>query len=549
MTLTPQIHASLAALNAALINQDQDKLLRYLEDVQLSELLCEVTIREVRARNKQALTLFLCTLAVANEVDADSAQFWLDCHQSVAKRELQGAIANLPTTYIVRRLLEAAIRDGSLHKAQMKSASGKTSDWHHAFELALDLRNWPSAHLLLETLLARRPDELNLLLLVRILSDRHSVYVNMNEQAQAEVDVDYLKLSDMYAMLIRAVHKAKAHDLLGTLRNFQAGCLETAGHFEEAVRVLRQVDVPGAQIKTKISIARSLCKGGRIPQALEQLDGILGNFSLKKTLHERDESQEAVAPKRKEPARFDVNRASEALRSLAQIFKDNGHKFFLVSGTLLGYAREGQFLSHDKDIDVGVIGWKNQYDICLALQKSGEFTFSPTFLKGDRAYYLPVMHNRTARWIDVFIYYPQGDKLVTGVDFFFGQKQRFAFTPFELRPVNFLGVDMYVPDDVERNLEENYGNWKVSDPAYLSHLESPSTVDKGNADFMVTARLNALSGLLSQKSKKLRRVLSIMRSYAGQPLAMSPELLDRLDSLCDEIEQPETLPALEEACV
>ncbi len=548
MTLTPKMHATLTALNTALITRDEGKLHRCLEDADLSELLSEATICEVRARNKQAMTLFLCTLAVANEVDAGSAQFWLDCHQSVAKRELQGGLAALPPTYIVRRLIEAAIRDSGLHKAQMKSASGKASDWHHAFELALDLRDWPSAHLLLETLLARRPDELNLLLIVRCLTDRHSVYVNMNEQAEAEVDVDYLKLSDMYAMLIRSVQKAKAHDLLGTLRHFQAGCLETAGHFEEAVRVLRQVDVPGSKIKTKISIARSLCKGGRMPEAIAQLDDILSNFSFNKTRHERDESQEAVAPKRKEPARFDVNRASEALRSLAQIFKDNGHQFFLVSGTLLGYAREGQFLSHDKDIDVGVIGWKNQYDICLALQKSGEFSFSPTFLKGDRTYYLPVMHNATSRWIDVFIYYPQDDKLVTGVDFFFGQKQRFAFTPFELRPVNFLGVDMYVPDDVERNLEENYGNWKVSDPAYLSHLESPSTVDKGNADFMVTARLNALSGLLSQKSKKVRRVLKVMQNYAGQPLAMSPDLLDRLSNLCDEIEQPQSLPSLEEAC-
>jgi hypothetical protein len=548
MTLTPQMHASLAALNASLINHDEGRLLRCLEDVDLSALLSEATIREVRARNKQALTLFLCTLAVANEVDANSAQFWLDCHQSVAKQELQGGIASLPSTYIVRRLIEAAIRDSSLHKAQMKSASGKTLDWHHALELALDLRDWSSAHLLLETLLARQSDELNLLLLVRILSDRHSVYVNMNEQAQAEVDVDYLKLSDMYAMLIRAVQKARVLDLIGTLRHFQAGCLETAGHFDEAVRVLRQIDVHGSKIKTKISIARSLCKGGRKSEAIEQLDGILGNFSFNKTLHERDESQEAVAPQRKEPARFDVNRASEALRSLAQIFKDNGHQFFLVSGTLLGYAREGQLLSHDKDIDVGVIGWKDQYDICLALQKSGEFSFSPTFLKGDRTYYLPVMHNATSRWIDVFIYYPQDDKLVTGVDFFFGQKQRFAFTPFELRPVNFLDVDMYVPDDVERNLEENYGNWRVSDPAYLSHLESPSTVDKGNADFMVTARLNALSGLLSQKSKVVRRVLSVMQSYSGRPLAMSPDLLDRLSSLCDEIEQPQGLPSLEEAC-
>ena len=249
-----------------------------------------------------------------------------------------------------------------------------------------------------------------------------------------------------------------------------------------------------------------------------------------------DDLTGAVGPNREIAHNNFVGFASEALRDLANAFEASSLKLFLVSGTLLGYAREGQLLAHDKDIDVGVFGWQSQFDICIALQKSGRFSFSANLLKAEEAFCVPIQHKRTGIWIDIFIYHSQDDKFITGVDFDYGHQQRFAFTPFELRPVKFLGVDMYVPNDVQRNLEENYGNWRVPDPSYIAHLESPSTVGKGGPGFMMTARLQALSAISEWKPKKLRKLIDIMHDYIDHPMGMPPAVLEHLDRLCNKME-------------
>jgi hypothetical protein len=212
-------------------------------------------------------------------------------------------------------------------------------------------------------------------------------------------------------------------------------------------------------------------------------------------------------------------------------------KFFLVSGTLLGYEREGKLLDHDKDIDIGVIGWEKQYEICMALQASTLFTVSPHFLKGHKSYYIPIRHNFTGVWIDIFVYHELDDKLVTGVDFFFGYRQTFAFTPFDLKPVNFLGVDMHVPSNTDLNLQENFGNWRVPDASYLSHLESPSTTNKGGQAHMLTARINALGYIIQKKPLKIRKAIQILREYKDSPWAMGEDLLTHLENICTELEQ------------
>jgi hypothetical protein len=239
---------------------------------------------------------------------------------------------------------------------------------------------------------------------------------------------------------------------------------------------------------------------------------------------ESDKKEEQEKPKT-----FNVAAATWALKDLAQIMNARNLKYFLVSGTLLGYVREGKLLDHDKDIDVGLIGWENQYEMCMALQETGLFTVASEFLRGHKSYYIPIRHNATGMWIDVFIYHMIDGKLVTGVDFFFGYRQTFAFTPFDLKEIDFMGVKMYAPDDAELNLAENFGNWRVPDPSYISHLESPSTVNKGSLAYMLTARLTAIAAMVKRKDVKLRKVLELMRSHQDQPSAMSKDLIDLLE--------------------
>jgi hypothetical protein len=90
---------------------------------------------------------------------------------------------------------------------------------------------------------------------------------------------------------------------------------------------------------------------------------------------------------------------------------------------------------------------------------------------------------------------------------------------------------MQAPANAELNLTENYGNWRVPDAAYLSHLESPSTMDKGNLAYMLSARMSMLSACLKKQPLKIEKVLSLMRVYQHMPGAMPEDLMAKVETL------------------
>jgi hypothetical protein len=147
----------------------------------------------------------------------------------------------------------------------------------------------------------------------------------------------------------------------------------------------------------------------------------------------------------------------------------------------------------------------------LAIKQSGFFNLEIGFLKGQKKYFIPIRHIATGVCIDIFVYHEDQDKLITGVDFFFGQQQTFAFSKFNLNKVNFLGVEMYVPDNFESNLKENFGDWRRPDKGYISHLESPSTMNLDGYDYQITLRMQILGGIKTKDIEKLMRIEKIMR--------------------------------------
>jgi hypothetical protein len=358
-----------------------------------------------------------------------------------------------------------------------------------------------------------------------------------------QVDVDYRALAELYSLCADAAKQAKVSDVQKALIHLSASALETSGDHAAAAQILGKTDPHGRSVAVQMDSARCRCKQGDLLESLRHLDRALELLAENPLTQEKvaiEDSQETRPAESQSLKTFDVKKANKALSDLNEMANAKGTPVFLVSGTLLGCVREGQLLSHDKDIDVGIVGWENQYALCMALQESGRFTVSAQHLKGQDTFYIPICHNATGMWIDIFVYHPQGEHLVTGVDFFFGYRQTFAFTPFELKDVEFLGVSMKIPVDAELNLTENYGQWRLPDPYYLSHLESPSTMNKGGLPYMLTARLSALSALSTMSAqsgekqakslKKLSKVLTLMREHQHRPGGMSKHLLDQLSS-------------------
>jgi hypothetical protein len=536
MKLSPAMQHALTRINTALIEGHDEALVNALESVPLEQLLSEDNIACVRARGKKSLVLLLSSLAVSNDVGPARAQLWLDCYQSIANKSLTTNMSRLSEHNILRIVLTSLVHETPLLPKDLVKFKGDHQHWWDAFELAVDNKAWSTAVAALEALGKKKVETILWLQLAKRLSKRHALF--MDESGIPFTDVDYLRLSRLYELCINAAKNANAMELVAALAHLRARCLEMGGHYAQSIALLKQYSQGKQAVPAKMSIARNHCRMGDLPASIRALDSALEEFNHLGA--DRDDStdlQAAIGPARPPDSSFNIAAASKALSDLAVIFNEIDLKFFLVSGTLLGYEREGKFLDHDKDIDIGVVGWEKQYDICLALQKSNKFTISAHFLKGQSSHYIPIQHNPTGSWIDIFIYFDQGDKWVTGVDFFFGYRQTFAFTPFELKPINFLGVDMYVPGNTDLNLTENFGNWRVPDASYISHLESPSTMNKGGLEHLLTARLTALGALIQRKPKKLRKLVDILRLHANQPCAMPEPLLESLLAIAANFEK------------
>jgi tetratricopeptide (TPR) repeat protein len=533
MNLSPPLQYAMTRINRALLQNDQDSLVQALQSVPLPELLSQDTLEKVRARGKSALVIFLATLASSNDIEPQAARFWLSCYQSIHHKTLSPELQALRANHVLRQTLEALMAR-SAGTPLPPDLSGTPKQWTQAFELAIDHKQWSLATQLLDgankKTLSAQDHPKTWLQIAKQLAKRHDLFVD--KSGQTHVDMDYAVLAQLYARCAQFLFAVAQKDAAIALTYLQAKCLEADRQFDQAVAVLRGItqEKKSEFQSCQINIARCQCKQGHLGEAIEALDQVIAQLVLRPRsaasgLHSGNELT-GNSPQAEKV--FNVANASRALADLATVLESHQVPFFLVSGTLLGYAREGQLLAHDKDIDVGILGWEQQYTIGMALQHSAKFSISSDFLKGERVYYIPISHNETGFIIDLFFYHEENGKYVTGVDFFFGHRQTFAFSPFGLAKTEFLGVPMYVPSDVDLKLRENFGDWRQPDPGYISHLQAPCTVNPGGADYMLTARLQLITALNERKTHKVQRIAQILARHAHSPWAMKSDLHEAL---------------------
>jgi hypothetical protein len=144
-----------------------------------------------------------------------------------------------------------------------------------------------------------------------------------------------------------------------------------------------------------------------------------------------------------------------------------GHKPFIICGTLLGYYREGDFIAHDDDMDVAYFSsCTSPEDVKEELKKAVFGMISDGYdikLARKPGFFKPRVNGF---WFDVFpMWFDQNCLWMMNTT-----RQRAG--PDIILPVQaatFRGVEVYVPRNIERYIEGEYGpNWRVPDPGYRS---------------------------------------------------------------------------------
>src|SRR5690606_26517553 len=190
---------------------------------------------------------------------------------------------------------------------------------------------------------------------------------------------------------------------------------------------------------------------------------LTGNGSLFKKLAKKNYF---VTKKGKLQLSFEMNdewkaRALSAYTSFSTYFLETfGYQPFLICGTLLGYYREGDFIAHDDDLDIAYLSRyttpeevkeemkamviklvSDGFDIRLSLKRG---FFKPK-INGVRFDVFPM-------WVD------QGSLWMMNTT----RQKATSEIILPLKSGVFRGVKVFVPNDTERYLENEYGpGWRV----------------------------------------------------------------------------------------
>ena len=176
---------------------------------------------------------------------------------------------------------------------------------------------------------------------------------------------------------------------------------------------------------------------------------------------------------------FTAPQAAEALADTAELLTGLGLPWYIVSGTLLGAVREGDFLTHDYDIDVGVhaeafdpVRFRHAVqaarDLCLErIDDYVDMTGDPLTPVQTPALYK--VRHRSGVEIDVFLHYLEGGQRWHG-----SARHRWWNTDFTIATAKIGAQVVPAPADADTYLAENYGDWRTPRTDFDSSTGTPN---------------------------------------------------------------------------
>lgn len=475
-----------------------------------------------RRKKEPRIVVFVATLAMHNATQTDKPELLEQCYSSILHKEVRLTKERNTSVNILKITLKCIIEEVDISEEIKKcpKLTGSDIDWHLAFELCLDHGQEFNAHKILKNIL-KKGKNLDLILLCgRSLFER-----SIDIKGVESIDWDHF--IQCQKIIYKELVKHKIAKVPSKMAKLISQYYLLSNKYDESIEWCAKAKED--QVLAKYVAAEAYVKKGDIKKAIELLDNFLG--SLCHQSHEWIDANFKNADttgEKHESSKFNSQAATQALTDLQTTLDKVNTRAFLVSGTLLGYAREKAFLTHDKDIDVGIFDADNVYDVINTLMMSGKFSVMKGYFKIDRIYQMPVVHINTGMAIDIFIYHQDGDSLVTGVQGVFGYMQNFRFSKFELKEIEFIGTRFFAPSDIDKNLTENFGDWKTPDPNYISHLQCPTTVNVGGEVYMLVCRLEMIQSVVNGKKVKVDRIVNILHEHAGVGLSMDLNLVQKL---------------------
>lgn len=152
---------------------------------------------------------------------------------------------------------------------------------------------------------------------------------------------------------------------------------------------------------------------------------------------------------------------------------------FLSGGSLLGYARQGDLLDNDDDINFALFDDEYDEEVNKIISELGYNLYTHQTTKG-----IQLTINKGKQSNDTDIEFDIDNWFRRNNFYYFFSRftedgEQYKITPFKLVLTNIWGLDMYIPNSYKKVLEEQYGNWREPNPFFKYPDESPGYLKDG----------------------------------------------------------------------
>lgn len=159
----------------------------------------------------------------------------------------------------------------------------------------------------------------------------------------------------------------------------------------------------------------------------------------------------------------------DALKNLAEardILDKLNIRYWLTDGTLLGFYRNGDFIDHDEDLDMGADIASYNERMILDFTDSG---WKLANIYGKRECGLEISFKKRKIKLDIFFFYTEDRKMWHGA---WRKHQengitkrnliKYSYYPFGIKTAIFKGETFNIPEDPEKFVVTKYGkNWRT----------------------------------------------------------------------------------------
>ncbi len=517
MKFDPKVTQLMCVLQEALRPDHQQHLPAIIENAGLEQVLDPELFKAARYFERRSLLMFLATLGHENTEDKAHYRRWLAVTQYLSQQIDLDEAVKLCTTG--RALMSNFYRDVLQAVAHPSEAAipvdwvgspCQSADMLFATDVLLDSQAVQWLPAVLERWRQLDTSGEPWLWMCRTVAER----VEYTQTAQKAKALAWA----LDGLLKQAAPEHQS--LVDTLAPHQVDLHLRAGQGQEALELAQILYQRNPNMTQDYWLMRCHASRSEFVPAMKHARALLGTIIDKAMQAESSpEKTQTDAPVVKKRG-FDVDAASESLKTVNRVLRERGLRPFMMSGVLLGYLREGQLLPHDKDLDLGLIGWEQQFEVAQALLSTGHYHVSWRYLRGAQTFLFDVVDLKYGVAIDFFFFHPKADHLLHGIDYKYGFTQNLRFSPFELTEVDFLGDRFWIPDNADQNLTENYGDWRTPQSSYVVTVESPALVDKGSEKHQFMVLIELMRSVQTFKSvKRAKRILACCDTLGIDPLS------------------------------